>query len=154
MRRDGEERLTAAFPQSPDIIEISQSFHILPVYIEKNNIRALDPHFGGGNKENFQPPGSGKNLRPIKDRVVQGDGEDGETEPSRSSQEFVRRIIEFVLGIVEGVNVEIELNPIVLVFLSHARARARAHARCGFRLRQQKFQIAIFTRLKIPAERS
>src|SRR5206468_12323399 len=103
-----------------------------------------------GNKANFQPLGGGKNLRPIKDRVVQRDGKDGETEPSRSSQEFVRRIIELVLGIVEGVNVEIELDPIVGVFLSHARA----HARCGFRLRQQKFQIAIFTRLKISAEQS
>src|SRR6266581_7263867 len=122
MRRDDEERLTAAFPQLPDIIEISQSFHILPVYIEKNNIRALDPHFGGGNKENFQPLGSGKNLRPIKDRVVQRDGKDGETEPPRPSQEFVRRIIQFVLGIVEGANVEVELDPIAFLFTSRARA--------------------------------
>src|SRR6266550_5322124 len=122
MRRDGEERLTAALPQLPDIIEISQSFHILPVYIEKNNIRALDPHFGGGNKENFQPLGSGKNLRPIKNRVVQGNGEDGETESPRPSQKFVRRIIQFVLRIIEGVDMEIELDPIGSLFSTCARA--------------------------------
>jgi len=72
--------------------------------------------------------GSGKNLGPIKDRVVQSDGEDGETETSRPSQEFVRRIIQFVLGIVEGVNVEIELDPVAFLF----PARARAHPRGRF----------------------
>ena len=69
--------------------------------------------------------GIGKDLRPIKNRVVQGNGEDGETESPRPSQKFVRRIIQFILRIIEGVNMEIELDPIASLF--SARDPFRIH---------------------------
>src|SRR5205807_2300191 len=76
-----------------------------------------------------EPLSSGKDLRPIKNRVVQGNGEDGETESPRPSQKFMRRIIQFVLRIIESVNMEIELEPIACLFTSRAHGRGRVGLR-------------------------
>jgi hypothetical protein len=49
----------------------------------------------------------------------------------------MRRKIHGVFGIVEGVNVEIDFNPITFIplVLTHALARAHAHARARARAR-------------------
>src|SRR4029077_5035274 len=57
---------------------------------------------------------------------------DGKTESPRPSQKFMRRIIQFVLRIIEGVNMEIELDPIAS-FLVTSRARAHGGGRFGLR---------------------
>src|SRR5205823_11638856 len=56
---------------------------------------------------------------------MQGDRERRKTEPSGASQKFVRRIIQFILRIVERVNMQIELDPIVFRHPTHIHAHAR-----------------------------
>src|SRR4030095_2397049 len=114
MRRDREKGIAAARAQLSDIVETSQPFDILTSDIQHNNIRALYPHFRSGAQENPESLGIGENLRPIKDRIVQSNGEDRKAEAACPRQEFVRRIIQFVLRIIEGVNMKIELDPIRL----------------------------------------
>jgi hypothetical protein len=45
---------------------------------------------------------------------MQGDGERRKTEPPGTSHEFVRRIIQFILRIIERVNMQIELDQVRL----------------------------------------
>jgi hypothetical protein len=53
--------------------------------------------------------------------IMQGNRERRKAEPPRASQEFVRRIIEFILRIVERVNMQIELDQ-VFTFAGHTVA--------------------------------
>ena len=56
-------------------------------------------------------------LRAIENFLVQSDGERSETEIARPLEQLMRGVIEMILGIVEGVDMEIDLDPIVLLLV-------------------------------------
>ena len=118
MRRDGEDRHPARGAQFSQIIEVFQLRNFLGGDIENDDVRALQPHFGGGKKQNSHGGRIGKDFRAIKNGIVQSDGENTKTERPGALEKLMRRIIDDVFRIVEGVNVQIEFDPIALFLIS------------------------------------
>ena len=75
VRRDSENRLPPARPESAQIIEI---FHLRDLFrrdIQHNHIRAKQTHLGRANQQNAHCRRVGEHFLSIKDSIVQGDRE-------------------------------------------------------------------------------
>src|SRR5207237_550279 len=72
----------------------------------------LKPHFRCGNQENAHVRSVRENLGAIEDGIVKRDRKDPKAERARPVEQFMRGIIERVLGIVEGMDMEIDLDPV------------------------------------------
>src|SRR5436853_4895959 len=57
---------------------------------------------------------------------MQGDGKHAKTELPRPLEQLMRRIIDNVLGIIERVDVKIDLDPIFFITRTHALAHSHA----------------------------
>ena len=114
MRRETEKRFAEPLPQPAQVGESSKLFHVFGSNVQENNVCALEPHFRCLDQKDAHFRRIGEHVRAIKDLVMQGDGERAETELARTFQKLMRGVIEMILRIVEGVNVEIELNPVLL----------------------------------------
>ena len=77
----------------------------------QNYIRSFESHFRRGNQKNPHARRVGKNFRAIEDGIMKGNGEDPKTESDSTLQQLMGGIIERVLRIVEGVEVEIKFDP-------------------------------------------
>ena len=111
VRRDREHRLAAARAQLFEIVKIPERFDVLRRDIEQNNIRAFEPHFRRRNQQNSHPGGVSENFGPIEDSIVQRDREDAKPEGNRALEQFVRGIVEGVLRVLQGMDMQIELDP-------------------------------------------
>jgi hypothetical protein len=90
MRRDGEKRLAAPGAKRAHIREGFQAGRFFAAYIKQDNIRPFDSHFSGRDEQNSHGRGVSKNLRTIKNRVVQGNREDPKPELTRAFEELMR----------------------------------------------------------------
>lgn len=132
--REREERIAAPGAQLAQIVESAQLFDLVRLDIEEHDIGPLQPYLGRLDEENSHRRRLGKHFRSIEDLIVQSDGERAETELARPFQKLVRGIIEMVLRIVEGMDMEIELDPILFPCLA-LRHRLKLDAGFGPRLR-------------------
>ena len=117
MRRDREKRRPALRSQCCQVIKAIQRGNFFRGHVEQNHVRALEPHFRGRNEENPHPRRIRKNFDTIEDRVMQRDGEDAKAKSHGALEQFVRGIIEGVLRVVQGMDMQIELDPFAF---SHA----------------------------------
>jgi hypothetical protein len=132
--REREERVAAAGPQLAQIVKSAQVFHFVRLNIEKNDIGSFEPHLGRLDKENSHCGRIGKDLRPIENLIVEGNGKCAKAESARAFQELVGSVIEMILRVVERVDMEIELDPILFLRFS-IRHWWKLDAGCTPRLR-------------------
>src|SRR5438309_9062112 len=116
MRRDREDRVAAATAQFSQIIEILELRNFLSADVENDYIGVLQTNFRRRNEQNPHAGGVREDFCAIKDSVVQRDGENAKAEESRPFEQLMRGIIDNVFGIVERVQVQIEFDPIALIF--------------------------------------
>ena len=123
VRRESEQRSTAFRAQFSQIVEVVETRDFIRCDVEKDNVGALQTNFGRGNEENSHFSGIGENFSAIEDSIVQRDGEHPEAQHASAFEQLMRGVIDFVFRIVEGVNMEIELDPIFtlrrIFFQSH-----------------------------------
>jgi len=117
VRRKTEERIAAARAQSAQIGKSAQVFYFVRLDIQEDDIGAFQPHLRCLEKQNAHGGGISEYLRAIENFLVQSDGERSETEIARPLEQLMRGVIEMILGIVEGVDMEIDLDPIVLLLV-------------------------------------
>ena len=132
--REREDRVAAAGSQLAQIVESAQIFDFVRLNIEKNDVGPFEPHLGRLDKENSHRGGIGKDLRPIENLIVEGDGKRPEAEFACAFQELVGGVIQMILRVVERVDMEIELDPI-LFFRFSIRHWWKLDAGCTPRLR-------------------
>ena len=80
--------------------------------IQHDHIRALQPQLRGGNEQNSHRRRIRKHFRAIENFIVQRDRKHPETEATRPLQQLVRAVVEMVLRVVKGMDMEIDLNPV------------------------------------------
>ena len=112
MRRKSKKRIAASGSQFPEIIKGAQTRDLVRSHIKKHYVSSLQSHFRRRDQQNSHRRGVGENFRPIKDVVVQSNGEHTKPELARSFQQLMGGIIDMVLRIIERVNVKIEFDPI------------------------------------------
>jgi hypothetical protein len=117
MRRKAEKRIAAARPELAQIGKSAQIFDFVRRDIEEDDVGTFQPHLRRLKEKNAHGGGIGEDLWPVEHFLVQGDGERSETEIARSFEQLMRSVIEMILGIVESVDVEIDLDPIVLLLV-------------------------------------
>jgi len=100
-------------------VEIFQSRNLCRGHVQQNRIRALQTHFSRRYQQNSHRGRIRENFRAIEHRVVQRNGEHTETEQPRTLEQLMRRIIDHVLRIIEGVDVEINFDPVPILTLAH-----------------------------------
>ncbi len=119
MGRDREERRSASISQDGQIIQSAERRYIVGRDIQQNDVRAFETNFGSGNQENAHAGRVRENFRAIENGIVQGDSENAKAERAGPFKKLMRGVIQNVLRIVEGVDMEIELDPFCF---SHAAA--------------------------------
>ena len=117
MGRDREERRSAPTSQPDEIIEGAERGYIVRPYIQQNHVRAFEADLGRGDQKNAHARRVRENFRAVENRIVERDSENAKAKRTRPFKELMRGIIQRVLRIVEGVDVEICLDPF---FVSHA----------------------------------
>jgi len=117
MRRKTKEGIAAARTELAQIGKSTQVFDFVRLDIEQHDVRAFQAHLRCLEEENSHRGGVGEDLRPIEDLIVKGNGERAETELARALEQLMRSVIEMIFGIVERVDVEIDLDPIFLLLL-------------------------------------
>ena len=122
MRRETKKRFPAPRAQLPQIGESAQVLDLVRPDVEQHHIRALQPHLRRLDEQNSHRGGIGEHFRPIENLVVQGDRERAETELARALEELVGGVIEMILRVVEGVDMQIDLDPILLPRIFHSLA--------------------------------
>lgn len=123
MRRDREHRLAAACAQLFEVVKIPERCDVFRRDVEQNDIRAFEAHLRGGNEKNSHPGRIRENFRAIEERVVQCNREHAKAKRARPFEKLVRRVIEGVLRIVERMDMEIELDPIVITHVEESLHR-------------------------------
>ena len=114
MRRNSENRIPAARPEPPQIIEIFHLRDFLGGHIQHNHVCAKQTHLGRGNQQNSHCRRIGEHFLSIKDSIVQRDRENAKSKRARAFQQLMRRKIHGVFGIIERVNVQIDFDPILV----------------------------------------
>src|SRR5690242_1175916 len=117
MGRKTKERFATAPAQLAEIGESAQVFDLVRPNIEQDDIGPFESHLSCLNEENSHPLSGRENLRPIEYRVVQCDRERAEAEARGAFQQLASGIIEPILRVLEGVNVQIEFHPLSLLLL-------------------------------------
>lgn len=115
MRRNREKRIAPALPELSQVGEVPKFPDFLGAHVKQNNVRAPEANFRSRNKQDPHLRGMRKNLFMIKNRVMQGDCQNTKAQRPRALQKLVRRIVDDVLRIIVGVNVEINFDPLALV---------------------------------------
>ena len=111
--RKTEKGVAALRTEPAQIGKSVQALDFVRLNIEEHDVRSLEPHFGRLDKENSHRGGIGKDFRAIKNRVMQSDREHAEPESGGPLEELMRAVIERILGIIEGVDVEIDFDPVL-----------------------------------------
>src|SRR5216683_4952750 len=112
---EGKKRGAARGSQPPQIVEIADATDLIARHVQDHHIRAFQFEFGGGDQEDAHLRGIGKNFRAIKNGVVQRNCQDSKAKHTCTLEQLMRRIVESVFGIIESMNVQIELDPFVRV---------------------------------------
>ena len=126
MRRDRKNGVPTLRAQPSEIVEVFQRRDFFSGNIQNDHIGAAQANFRRGNKQDPHCCGIREYFRSIKDSVVQRDRESPKTKCTSAVQQLVRRVIDCVLRIIQGVDMQIDLDPIALIHLIHAHARAHA----------------------------
>ena len=138
MRRKTKNRLTAARAELAQVGESAQIFDFVRPDIQEDHVRSLQPHLGGLDEQNSHGGSVGENLRSIENLVVQRNGERAETELARPLQQLMGGVIETIFRIVERVDMQIDLDPIlvlllvIVIVLAPAALLHLRHDRCSF----------------------
>ena len=112
MRRKTKKRLAATGAELAQIGESAQIFDLVRPDVQQDHVRSLEPHLGRLDEQNSHRRGVGENFRSIEDLVMQRNCERAETELAGPLEQLMRGIIEMIFRIVEGVDVEIDLDPV------------------------------------------
>ena len=115
MRRENENRCAAFGAQLTQIIEIPEPRDFIRRHIEDYNVCSFQANFRRRNQQDSHFPGIRENFGPIEDGIMQGDGEHVKSQHARAFEQLMRGVIDLVLGIVQGVDVQIEFDPVLLV---------------------------------------
>ena len=114
MRRETKKRIPAPGAQLPQIVKRAQVCDLVRPDIQEYHIRALEPHLGRLDEHDPHRRGVGEHFRPIENLFVQGDGEGTETKLPRALKQLVGGVIEVILRIVESVDMQIDLDPLLV----------------------------------------
>src|SRR5438045_5480000 len=125
MRRKGEYRQSTASAKLPDVLECFQACYFGRAHVQQNYVRAFQPHFGGRYQQNSHRRRIREHFGAFEHCVMQRDGENAEAELFRAFEQFVRRIIDHVLRIVECMDVQINFDPVRVTDLAHAHTHTR-----------------------------
>ena len=96
-------------------------------------------------------------FRIFEDGIVQSDGKDAEAERLRTLEQLVRGIIDHILRVIQGVDVKIDLDPIIGIICAHVLARLPRHSfsvgRCSCSISDSNFWIEVFSMRRISSNR-
>ncbi len=115
MRRETKKRVSAAGAQLPQVGESAKVFDLVRLDIEQDNVGSFQSHFGGRNEDDAHGVGVGEDFRPVENFIVICNGERAKAELAGAFEKLMRRVIELILRIVEGVDVQIDLDPFLLL---------------------------------------
>src|SRR5205085_12664845 len=148
-----KKRIAALRAKLAQIAKRVEVFHVVRLNIEQDDVGAFQPHFRRLKEENSHGRGVRKNLRPIEHLVVQGNGKRAKSEIARALEQLMRGVVEMILGVIQGVDVEIDLDPILLrsglelvvllllLVLDHFSSRHRLSLNAGSRPRSELLQV-------------
>ena len=123
MRHETKERVAAAGTQGAKISKRAHVGHFVRPGVEQDHIRAFQPQFGCRDQQDTHFRGLSEDVRAIKDLVVQGNRKRSEAEFASAFEQLLRGIIKMISRVIEGVNMQIELDPLPpgLLFLLWSR---------------------------------
>ena len=117
MRRNRKDRHPAPGAQLAQIVKTFEGRDFAGSYIQNDHIRATYSDFRRRNKQNAHRRCVSENFWSIKHGVVQRDRKNAEAERLRALKQLVSGIIDDIFGIIERVNVQIDLDPIAIAII-------------------------------------
>ena len=119
MRRKAKKRIAQAAFEHTQISKSAQVLDVFGLDIEQDNIRSLKTHLRRRDENNSHLRRIRENVRAIEDFIMQRNRERSEAELAGAFQQLMRSVIEPILRIVESMDVQVELDPRLLLLVFH-----------------------------------